>query len=100
MALRKRPKRAKVHAMTKGICMKCGATFAYDPFGPARQHVCASAPETPSKNKGAEDAGAKMTPLPPMPKPPFDRKANHKRYMREWRARQTALRRQTQGVRP
>jgi hypothetical protein len=32
------------------------------------------------------------------PKPRFDRKANHRRYMREWRARQTALRRQAQGV--
>ena len=39
-------------------------------------------------------------PPAPMPKPRFDRKANHKRYMREWRARQTALRRQQQGVRP
>jgi hypothetical protein len=34
------------------------------------------------------------------PRPRFDRKANHRRYMREWRARQTALRRQQQGVRP
>ena len=31
-------------------------------------------------------------PPAPMPKPRFDRKANHRRYMREWRARQTALR--------
>jgi hypothetical protein len=32
------------------------------------------------------------------PKPRFDRKANHKRHMREWRARQTALRRQARNV--
>jgi hypothetical protein len=95
--------------MPEGICMKCGATFAYDPFGPARQHVCAPDPETASKNKGAEDAGTEMTPQlacegsgnaeagapigpafqPLPPKPRFDRKANHRRYMREWRARQT-----------
>ena len=36
---------------------------------------------------------------PPLePTKRFDRKANHRRYMREWRARQTALRRQAQGV--
>jgi hypothetical protein len=38
--------------------------------------------------------------VPEPAKPRFDRKANHKRYMRECRARQTALRRQQQGVRP
>jgi hypothetical protein len=32
------------------------------------------------------------------PKPRFDRKANHRRYMREWRARQAALRSQQQGM--
>ena len=37
-------------------------------------------------------------PPAPMPKPRFDRKANHRRYMREWRARQTASRRQAQNV--
>ena len=36
---------------------------------------------------------------PPLePTKRFDRKANHRRYMREWRARQTARRSQQQGM--
>ena len=49
--------------------------------------------------RGACDIDANASPEPAT-RPRFDRKANHRRYMRGWRARQTALRRQQQGVRP
>jgi hypothetical protein len=43
-----------------------------------------------SRDIGANAPGAGEAPAP---KPRFDRKANHRRYMRLWRARQSALRR-------
>jgi hypothetical protein len=57
----------------------------------------------PDDSRSVDRQSGRMTPDQPVdenPKPRFDRKANHRRYMREWRARQTALRRQQQGVRP
>jgi hypothetical protein len=46
----------------------------------------------------AVEAAAELEASSLAPRPRFDRKANHRRYMREWRARQTALRRQAQNV--
>jgi hypothetical protein len=56
-------------------------------------------PETVSESKTPENAISENSEAAGL-KPRFDRKGNHRRYMREWRARQTALRRQQQGVRP
>jgi hypothetical protein len=71
--------------MTEGICMKCGAVFLYDP---ARRHVCGRLEPHPATRQTASNDEDPA----PAPRPRFDRKANHRRYMREWRARQTALR--------
>jgi hypothetical protein len=46
-------------------------------------------------NPSRDASGFEPPPLEPTKR--FDRKANHRRYMREWRARQTALRRQQQA---
>jgi hypothetical protein len=132
-----------------GVCMKCCATFVYDP---SRQHVCGEGqraatvggdvalrveyelrrrlneferrlealeagkggvmqevPPRPTlpdfgapKNEAAlADDGSRLSRdaasfgAPgeiPEPKPRFDRRGYHRRYMRQWRARQSALR--------
>jgi hypothetical protein len=49
--------------------------------------------ESTCENRVSADKSA-----PASLKPRFNRKSYHRAYMREWRARQTALRRQAQGA--